>query len=901
MKKLIHSKYIELIIYAVLFSLHSLLTIILYSLKLPRMRQSLWSTMGYGRDFITSTVLQGIITMSSVFFILFIIGLVLFLLSIGLFFWKKKRWGLFVAIFFQFAVSITILITQFAIKMFSTMAIILAILNFILMMVGFVLLLRKTKKIEQDKTQNIEEESKTNQLFKLILFIIETVSMVLVLALIFIPMFTKKSNIEPYPITSYTLVKALGTNSYELFASIIFILIMLLILACLLYYISTVSYFFQKGKAFVLKSKMSVYANVGATLFFFLLGYFVCFYFGTKKITATTMSYIPFILSLILLIVHSIMEGKLNLETEEKNNKRNEKLYKFEPLIYVLILTALMLVTLLVNIVEIHISLSSFMTKDVTLNGYQLLTKYSQLEGGFQILSFILFSFLLISGVLFVLSLSSYFAKYRDYYKVVKLNVISNVVFLLLLGLFGLYYKIAQKINEETLKSLLASVQINLPSDYTYKVSSQTIYVFVGSFIVLLIMIFRGQLNHQIADETILKLSKDSALPTKGQGGGGAGLSSMPQIEFDACPAFTELDAKLAEYKLDLEKRKQQAFSNLTLPNLVRFIVDYARECRLHLSYSLEDIATFVAGLGASRLAILQGMSGTGKTSLPKIFAEAILGNCEIVEVESSWRDKNELLGYYNEFSKCYTPKKFTQCLYKARLNSEIPTFIVLDEMNLSRIEYYFSDFLSLMEHEEDKREIKLLNIKLARIVEGEPHEYYGLTEGHTIKIPTNIWFIGTANRDESTFEISDKVYDRAQTMNFNKRAPKIHSFSQPLDQKFATYAQIAKLFEEAKANYSFDAEESQIIRQVEKLLAPYNISFGNRILKQMEDFVKIYCACFGDKNAVLNDAVEKILLSKVVSKLEFKIVENKEALALEFDKLGLTLCSAFIRRLNED
>ncbi|MCX4285903.1 MAG: hypothetical protein OSJ68_01180 [Clostridia bacterium] len=68
-----------------------------------------------------------------------------------------------------------------------------------------------------------------------------------------------------------------------------------------------------------------------------------------------------------------------------------------------------------------------------------------------------------------------------------------------------------------------------------------------------------------------------------------------------------------------------------------------------------------------------------------------------------------------------------------------------------------------------------------------------------------------------------------------------------------------------------------------------------------MEDFVKIYCACFTDKNAAVNVAVEKILLSKVVAKLEYKIVENKESLAVEFDKLGLFACGEFIRKLNED
>ncbi|MDE7306765.1 MAG: hypothetical protein K2N33_05180 [Clostridia bacterium] len=111
----------------------------------------------------------------------------------------------------------------------------------------------------------------------------------------------------------------------------------------------------------------------------------------------------------------------------------------------------------------------------------------------------------------------------------------------------------------------------------------------------------------------------------------------------------------------------------------------------------------------------------------------------------------------------------------------------------------------------------------------------------------------------------------------------------------------ITGLFENAKAGYSFDAENNSIVQKVEKLLIPYNISFGNRILRQMEDFVKIYCACFTDRDAVIKDAVEKILLSKVVCKLEYKIVENKDSLAAEFDKLGLAACSAFVRRLNED
>ncbi|MDE7213424.1 MAG: AAA family ATPase, partial [Anaeroplasmataceae bacterium] len=621
---------------------------------------------------------------------------------------------------------------------------------------------------------------------------------------------------------------------------------------------------------------------------------FMTFYTNIKGGDAKTISFIPGLILVILYIAFSVIQGKVGIgfEDEEKVEK-NEKL-KIEPLIFLFILTLITVAVLFFNVIEIHITAIMY-KEDIVLTGYKLLTSYKDLSGGFQGLAFVLFAFLFTSGILLVLSIVSFFAKYKDYYKVIKLSAILNVVFLLLIGLFGIYFKIAQKINEEHIKSLLEFYHLQFMDNYEYKISSQSIYVFLASFLVFIIMVIRGQFNYK---EEVTAVASIEETSTNGEP---MPLEPTPQFDFDACPAFTELDSKIETFKTDLEARRAQLFENLTLPNLVRFVVDYARECRLHLSYSLEDIATFVAGLGASRLTILQGMSGTGKTSLPKIFAEAIMGNCEVVEVESSWRDKNELLGYYNEFSKCFTPKKFTQCLYKARLNSEIPTFIVLDEMNLSRIEYYFSDFLSLMEHEEHLRHIKLLNVKLFRTINQEHYSYYGLTDGHTIDIPTNVWFIGTANRDESTFEISDKVYDRAQTMNFNKRAPKIHSFSEPLAQRFVPYEGIANLYKEAKESYTFEAEDNKIIQKVEKLLAPYNISFGNRILKQMEEFVKIYCACFGDKNAVEKDAVEKILLSKVVAKLEYKIVENKEALAIEFDKLGLASCSAFVRKLNED
>ena len=108
-------------------------------------------------------------------------------------------------------------------------------------------------------------------------------------------------------------------------------------------------------------------------------------------------------------------------------------------------------------------------------------------------------------------------------------------------------------------------------------------------------------------------------------------------------------------------------------------------------------------------------------------------------------------------------------------------------------------------------------------------------------------------------------------------------------------------LLESAKEATRVDITGDPIVKDVEMLLEPYHISFGNRIANQMEAFVAIYCACFPGSETARADAIEKILLSKVVSKLEFKSIDNKEYLALEFKKRKLYRISDFILKLNED
>lgn len=109
------------------------------------------------------------------------------------------------------------------------------------------------------------------------------------------------------------------------------------------------------------------------------------------------------------------------------------------------------------------------------------------------------------------------------------------------------------------------------------------------------------------------------------------------------------------------------------------------------LYYDENTIRSFIAGLAMSRFSILQGISGTGKTSLPKAFAKAIGGNFGIVEVQSGWKDRQDLIGYYNTFEKKYYEGKFLKLLYMAGTPKykDKPYFIILDEMNLSHPEHY--------------------------------------------------------------------------------------------------------------------------------------------------------------------------------------------------------------------
>lgn len=624
--------------------------------------------------------------------------------------------------------------------------------------------------------------------------------------------------------------------------------------------------------------------GVAVTGLYFVAGIIFCNIRNSQGYLYTRGTPFPLILAIAVALVFAV--AARDMEAPIRRTKAGT-LARVELFIYGLLATVFTVFCALGDILYVEFY-GNMIFDDIHINGIDFLSTYNRLNGGFQMVSFVLIAVLTVMAALLVASLVSFISDSRYFGRLATLQLMAAAMCSLIIGLFGKYYEVVQKLNYDSMVELLRELVDFLDADLNFKATSTSLLWFVAVMLVVAVALLRRPTAQ-------LGLSEGTA-PVAG------GTVSAGQVRTaDPCPAFSELDDSFDRIRRQVADKQEHGFSAPTLPELVRFVVAYARDSRLHLYYTEKDIAAFVAGLGTTRLSILQGMSGTGKTSLPKIFCEAIMGNCDIVEVESSWRDKNELLGYYNEFTRVYTPKKFTLALYRAALTPAVPTLIVLDEMNLSRVEYYFSDFLSLMENEEDRREIKLVGTGLFRDGGGEALSYHGLKDGHTLPIPGNVWFVGTANRDESTFEISDKVYDRAHTMNFNKRAPRQMSFGEPMEPRFLSTAALTRLLDEARASVPFDMDSYPVIGKVEALLEPYNISFGNRVARQIESFVRIYCACFAPSEHVMAEAVETILLSKVVSKLEFKRVEDRDGLADAFRALSLDRCADFIMKLGED
>ena len=273
-------------------------------------------------------------------------------------------------------------------------------------------------------------------------------------------------------------------------------------------------------------------------------------------------------------------------------------------------------------------------------------------------------------------------------------------------------------------------------------------------------------------------------------------------------------------------------------------------------------IEDFYLSLKSKPFVILAGTSGTGKTRLAKLFAEAIDAEFKLVPVRPDWSDSSDLFGHL-DLSGSFIEGPVIEFIADAIKNPSKPYFLCLDEMNLARVEYYFSDFLSIIEtREREDGRVVTDEIKIC----GKAKEIYG-----ELYIPDNLYIIGTVNMDETTFPFSKKVLDRANTIEFSfvDLTPRFDDYdedSYPVElQNSFMKTEFIKLSE--CAGYAdFAGEICTVLAEINSILTAADAHIGYRVRDEI---------CFymiNNKNADLlseNDAMDNQIMQKILPRIQ--------------------------------
>lgn len=393
-----------------------------------------------------------------------------------------------------------------------------------------------------------------------------------------------------------------------------------------------------------------------------------------------------------------------------------------------------------------------------------------------------------------------------------------------------------------------------------------------------------------------------------------------------------ELNSVLGIQNKDYEPLKsysfEEDFSN-DMDAVIAYIQAYLYD--KGIIYRRSVLQDFLALLISNDLIVLAGDSGSGKTHLVKSFAEAIGGEAVIIPVKPNWTSAEDLLGYYNPLENKYLSTPFLDAILEAGRNPNIPYLICLDEMNLARVEYYFADFLSLLEERGEAPEIPLYSNSESDLLAGEVknfialideaalqngqeglmsfleilkddainrklHELCGFSEGdsllryHTylrrlmnsylgipskLKLPKNIRIIGAINVDETTHYLSPKILDRAHIMRFSSPllmdweevSLEIEESSLDLDRP----VQIPEhLLYERSAYPHFDKDDSLVlilVALVKEYLAPLGIEFGLRTVRQALNYRNALHQFSNISDGVI---LNQIILHKILPKMMF-------------------------------
>lgn len=449
------------------------------------------------------------------------------------------------------------------------------------------------------------------------------------------------------------------------------------------------------------------------------------------------------------------------------------------------------------------------------------------------------------------------------------------------------------------------------------------IYAFWAGFIFLIVILIRKYIRfrrtvvgkedllEEIAElnRNVIKLTKEKEEIIKLKVGSNLSVDDLMNAENpeDAAKAAMEGEVGGAEsaegqrfYRLSAVDEKYTFYepapyeNNYSLSEICDALRNYA--CSQNkLYYDIKTIRLMIAGLSSTKMVLLQGISGTGKTSLPYVMGKFFQNDSTIASVQPSWRDRSELFGYFNEFTKKFNETEVLRRIYESCYNDDI-NIIVLDEMNIARVEYYFAEMLSILEMP-DPTEWKIQLV--SAVWDSDPKK---LVDGK-LSIPENIWYVGTANNDDSTFSISDKVYDRAFIINLDSKGVPFTAPEQSAVR--VSYSYVASLYKKAVEESPVSQELLDKVEQLDNyVIEHFRVAFGNRILKQLKTFIPVFKACGGFEI----EGLDYMLATKVFRKFEMLnlglIRDEIKGLINQLDNIfgkdSMTECIAYLRRLQK-
>ncbi|PTJ88270.1 McrB family protein [Staphylococcus simulans] len=289
---------------------------------------------------------------------------------------------------------------------------------------------------------------------------------------------------------------------------------------------------------------------------------------------------------------------------------------------------------------------------------------------------------------------------------------------------------------------------------------------------------------------------------------------------------------------------------------------------RNRLVYDEEDILNFHTAMKTSNLVILSGMSGTGKSKLVKAYADALSlkDSFKFIPVSPSWTEDSDIIGYADTLNMVYRPDDYglIDLLINAKENPDKLFIVCFDEMNLARIEHYFSQFLSLLETDVESRRLSLYNRELGGKL------YNSSKYSYQIPIGRNVKFVGTANIDDSTYNFSNKVLDRSNLITLkvmpfkdlvklSKRDNTTNFNDEEFDKIYVDY------FSNSKKEIELDERTVEFLQKFHDLLSQVHkeMGIGPRILKQIDLYLKnipVNSISFTKKEGLDLQVVQRIL-----------------------------------------